>query len=144
MGRDANANIPNRQGATALSHAIMNRHNDIVSLLLNAGAISGDEKSGGNSPSTLQASVESKSLTLVKQVLKSVTKTNIKEVVNAKTNDDQTPLHYSVKGPIEIVQILLDKGANPNSLVKSTLATPLHMAALHGRVDVAKLLLEHE
>jgi len=143
LERDANANIPNRQGATALSHAIMNRHNGIVSLLLKAGAISGDEKSGGNSPSTLQAAVESKSLTLVKQVLKSITKTNIKRMVNAKTNDDQTPLHYSVKGPIGIVQILLDSGANPNSLVKSTLATPLHMAALHGRLDVAKLLLEH-
>eukprot|EP00091_Calanus_sinicus_P008618 TRINITY_DN20758_c0_g1_i1.p1 TRINITY_DN20758_c0_g1~~TRINITY_DN20758_c0_g1_i1.p1 ORF type:complete len:248 (-),score=61.26 TRINITY_DN20758_c0_g1_i1:123-866(-) len=45
--------------------------------------------------------------------------------------------------PNSIVKILLDNGADVNCLVKSTLATPLHMAALHGRVDVARLLLKH-
>eukprot|EP00092_Neocalanus_flemingeri_P024493 GFUD01026561.1.p1 GENE.GFUD01026561.1~~GFUD01026561.1.p1 ORF type:complete len:899 (-),score=198.15 GFUD01026561.1:15-2711(-) len=143
LKREANPNIKNRQGATSLSHALMNRHQNIVTLLLQYGAISGDDKSSNDSPSTLHAAVQSKSLTLVKQVLNAFPKANLIKAVNAKANDDQTPLHFSVKGPLEIVQFLLDNGANSNSLVKSTLATPLHMAALHGRVDVAKLLLKY-
>lgn len=53
-----------------------------------------------------------------------------------------TPLHIAAEwGPLEIVQFLLDKGANVNA--KSTQGnTPLHYAAKQNEAAIAQLLLE--
>jgi len=138
----ADPNITNRQGATPLSFAITRGNHDIVTMLIKAGAISTDDEDT-DIPSTLHAAVQSKSLSLVKEIFKSNDRDTSDKLVNAKAVDDQTPLHFSVKGPIKIVKFLLEHGANVNSVVKSTLATPLHMAALHGRADIARVLLKH-
>ena len=49
------------------------------------------------------------------------------------------------KGKIEIVRLLLDAGEDPNRynpLGSHSHSTPLHQAALHGHVDVVRLLIE--
>ena len=42
-----------------------------------------------------------------------------------------------------IVKLLLDHGANPNSVMRKTKLTPLHLAASNGFAEVCKLLLSH-
>ena len=53
-----------------------------------------------------------------------------------------TPLHEAAnEGHRVMVQLLLDRGANPNKAEKCGY-TPLHKAAFHGHKDVIKLLLD--
>ncbi len=62
---------------------------------------------------------------------------------NIKDRRGWTPLHYAVKaGHYDIVWLLLDYGANPNTRVgDGTGVTPLHLAVRNQNYDIAKLLL---
>jgi ankyrin repeat protein len=42
---------------------------------------------------------------------------------------------------VEMVELLLSKGANPDSLSHG--GTVLHLAAIHGHDDIMKVLLDH-
>ena len=54
-----------------------------------------------------------------------------------------TPLHIAAKyGNIKVVQLLLQKDADPNVQGKNGL-TPLHVATHYNHVNVALLLLEN-
>lgn len=60
--------------------------------------------------------------------------------------DDQgfTPLIWAAReGYVEIVRLLLDKGANPNKLDRWMKANAGHKAAYWGRADVMSLLVDH-
>ena len=47
----------------------------------------------------------------------------------------------ALEGHVEIVKILLERGANPNAKDNEG-RTPLHGAALEGDVEIVKILLE--
>uniref|UniRef100_A0A671X4N1 Ankyrin 1 n=1 Tax=Sparus aurata TaxID=8175 RepID=A0A671X4N1_SPAAU len=52
-----------------------------------------------------------------------------------------TPLHVSSKyGKVDVAELLLERGANPNAAGKNGL-TPLHVAVHHNNLDVVKLLV---
>ncbi|XP_050355250.1 uncharacterized protein LOC126776671 [Nymphalis io] len=52
-----------------------------------------------------------------------------------------TPLHRaSMNGHIEVVQVLLEAGIDPN--VRTNAGTPLHQAACFGKANVVRILLE--
>ena len=54
-----------------------------------------------------------------------------------------TPLHFAVRqGHLETIQALLDAGADVNQVSAGDKTSPLLIATINGRFDVAKLLLE--
>jgi ankyrin repeat protein len=68
--------------------------------------------------------------------------------VDAKSRGNVTPLHLaSKKGHLEVVNWLLDNGANINARTKAEpgypgAETPLYLAVLHVKVDIVKGLLK--
>ncbi len=75
---------------------------------------------------------------------------NVKEVsrllvygayVNAKNNDDATPLHFAaLSGYKDVAELLISKGADVKAREKHG-GTPLYFAAVMGHKDVAELLI---
>lgn len=65
----------------------------------------------------------------------------LKEVLQAKDSDCNTPLHLSCRNlSIRIIKYLISKGANVNARNKSKL-TPLHITIQCGNIEVAEILL---
>ena len=64
--------------------------------------------------------------------------------VNRESRVYGTPLHVAAtKGNPEIVEFLLKRGAKVNSLTPINGSTPLAEAALHGKLEAAKILLDY-
>ncbi|XP_022088066.1 ankyrin repeat domain-containing protein 39-like [Acanthaster planci] len=62
---------------------------------------------------------------------------------NAQDSAGYTALHYASRnGHTEIISILLQHQADPNSATRSGGVTPLHRAAYSGHFDIVKLLLD--
>ncbi|XP_004526925.1 ankyrin repeat and MYND domain-containing protein 2 [Ceratitis capitata] len=69
--------------------------------------------------------------------------TQLKERVDFVDDDGMTPLqHACCKGSKEIVQILLDMGADIHFNKHGADYTPLHFAALSGNTEVCRLILD--
>ena len=65
--------------------------------------------------------------------------------VDAISNSGQTALMYAVmRNHIEVVDLLLDAGADVNAKIKSSGATALMYATMHGYTEVMRLLLNAE
>jgi outer membrane protein assembly factor BamB len=63
--------------------------------------------------------------------------------VDARTRYGATALSFACdKGQLEVVTLLLERGADPNAKDRFYGATPLAWAAQHGAVEVARLLVE--
>ncbi|CAH1245295.1 ANKRD39 [Branchiostoma lanceolatum] len=61
---------------------------------------------------------------------------------NTQDSSGYTALHYASRsGHLEVCDLLLQRGADPNSQTRSGGVTPLHRAAYCGHVAVVKLLL---
>jgi ankyrin repeat protein len=62
--------------------------------------------------------------------------------VDAKNDDECTPLHFAAeKGHTEMAELLIKKGADVNAKDEFG-CTPLHKAAYNGHIEVVKLLIK--
>ena len=108
-------------------------------LFRNSLNVSGVLVSKGRSP--LHAAVRIDDITAVRSLLE------IGADVNARDSKNVTVLQLAVVlGNEDIVQLLLEKGANPNGNFVSAVTnsdTPLHDAVRFARTKIAKLLLDH-
>jgi len=91
----------------------------------------------------LMAAVGSNNLAEVKKLIKAGADVNEKSPVLGSGNDGQTPLLVaSFCGFTEIVEELINAGANPKIVDYLLKATPLHKAAFSGHPGPLKLLLK--
>ena len=100
--RGAEVNLSNNRGATPLSFALASRHPRVVELLVTAGATTGPEMTA------LHSAVQSRSGRLVGgilQSLQSLQASQLYKAVNARGEDQQTPLHLAATGPVSIGNI---------------------------------------
>ena len=70
------------------------------------------------------------------------------DYINEGDVDGKTPLHVAITTPYslkmsDLVELLLNKGANINARITASSSTPLHEAASKGRHDIIKLLRQH-
>jgi ankyrin repeat protein len=130
-----------RLNNTPLILAAQGGRNDIVQILLEAGA---DVSLGNESRLTaLRAAVLAKSPALVEKLLNH----DISHI--AKEKSSQSILHLAAEqADAATMKVLLDTllptGILSVDAVNRTLQTPLHIAALAARADIAQVILEHK
>jgi ankyrin repeat protein len=132
----ANVNSDAGNGFTPLRFAVEGKHTSTVRLLL---AHNADVNTVSNHGSTLGYAVETGELEIVNLLL---SQGALVEVNRGPTF--LTPLQVAVfKGYEQIVNALLDAGADPNALDEAKLGSPpLKYACQINREDIARLLLE--
>jgi ankyrin repeat protein len=141
---------------TPLVAALAGRHFQTAKLLHHNGAHVNVRGNGGEI--TLCSAAWYGDLEMVQVLL------NLKVDANDRGINNWTPIHRASQGPEptlshmsykntqllpDVARLLLEHGADVNAriergLVKDEGKTPLHMAADHGRVEVARVLLEHD
>jgi len=136
-GADPNASL--LSGETPLMGASNRGRHEIARLLLENGADPNINELVGEQTALMWAAAE-KHVEVVRLLV------NYKADINARSNREFSPLMFAIRegdGNLEIVNILLEAGANVNDLVLRTGLTPLMMASIGGFEKIAQLLLKH-
>jgi ankyrin repeat protein len=135
IGAGANVKTTNRYGVTALSLACVNGSRPIVDLLLKAGADPNGALPGGET--VLMTCARTGQVSAVKALLASGAVVDAKE-----TERGQTALIWAAsEGHAEVVQVLLEKGADPRQRLGSGF-TPLLLAIREGQIAAVRVLLK--
>ncbi|XP_077060773.1 ankyrin repeat and SAM domain-containing protein 1A isoform X4 [Siphateles boraxobius] len=155
--RGPNVNCVDSTGYTPLHHAALNGHSEVVEALLRNEALTNIADNKGCYPLHLAAWKGDQRIVqlLVHQgpshprlnEQSSLDHTEFKRCgpfdpyINAKNNDNETPLHCAAQyGHTRVVQLLLEELTDP-TMRNNKFETPLDLAALYGRLEVVKLLL---
>ncbi|XP_076022227.1 ankyrin repeat and SAM domain-containing protein 1A isoform X3 [Genypterus blacodes] len=155
--RGPNVNCVDSTGYTPLHHAALNGHSEVVEALLRNEAFTNIADNKGCYPLHLAAWKGDQRIVrlLIHQgpshpKLNEQSSVDHKEFkrcgpfdpyINAKNNDNETPLHCAAQyGHSEVVRLLLEELTDP-TMRNNKFETPLDLAALYGRLEVVKLLL---
>ncbi|XP_061591409.1 ankyrin repeat and SAM domain-containing protein 1A-like isoform X3 [Cololabis saira] len=155
--RGPNVNCVDSTGYTPLHHAALNGHSDVVEMLLRNEALTNIADNKGCYPLHLAAWKGDERIVklLIHQgpshpKLNEQSSVDDKEFkrcgpfdpyINAKNNDNETPLHCAAQyGHSQVVRLLLEELTDP-TMRNNKFETPLDLAALYGRLEVVKLLL---
>ncbi|XP_075407230.1 ankyrin repeat and sterile alpha motif domain-containing protein 1B isoform X2 [Tenrec ecaudatus] len=134
--RGPNVNSTDSSGYTALHHAALNGHKDIVLKLLQYEASTNVADNKGYFPIHLAAwkgDVE-----IVKILIHHGPSHSR---VNEQNNENETALHCAAQyGHADVVAVLLEELTDP-TIRNSKLETPLDLAALYGRLRVVKMII---
>jgi uncharacterized protein len=135
IARGADVNVKDKQGYTALSHAIEARYDEVALVLLNQPKLDPNAR-GLNGVTVLSSYSWRGHKDAVQRLL------DLGADVNAQDNDGDAPLHGAAQnGNVEIIDMLFAKGANLNLKNKQG-GTPLMWAAVYGHEEAARRLLE--
>ena len=138
------ANAPvdarDRNGNTPLILAAQSGRNDLVQFLLNGGAEISLQNNLRVNP--LRAAICAKSAALVERLIDH----DVKHI--AKEKSSKSLLHLAAEqADVATMRVLLNRvvltGVLGVDAVNGTLQTPLHIAALAARADIARVILEH-
>ncbi|KAF0035758.1 hypothetical protein F2P81_011070 [Scophthalmus maximus] len=142
--RGPNVNCVDSTGYSPLHHAALNGHSEVVEALLRNEALTNIADNKGCYPLHLAAWKGDEHIV---QLLSSVEHKEFKRCgpfdpyINAKNNDNETPLHCAAQyGHSRVVRLLLEELTDP-TMRNNKFETPLDLAALYGRLEVVKLLL---
>ncbi|TKS77850.1 Ankyrin repeat and SAM domain-containing protein 1A [Collichthys lucidus] len=155
--RGPNVNCVDSTGYTPLHHAALNGHSEVVEVLLRNEALTNIADNKGCYPLHLAAWKGDEHIVklLIHQgpsnpKLNEQSSVDHKEFkrcgpfdpyINAKNNDNETPLHCAAQyGHTQVVRLLLEELTDP-TMRNNKFETPLDLAALYGRLEVVKLLL---
>ncbi|XP_051913140.1 ankyrin repeat and SAM domain-containing protein 1A-like isoform X6 [Hippocampus zosterae] len=155
--RGPNVNCVDSTGYSPLHHAALNGHSEVVELLLRNEALTNIADNKGCYPLHLAAWKGDEQIVrlLIHQgpshpKLNEQSSVDHKEFkrcgpfdpyINAKNNDNETPLHCAAQyGHSQVVRLLLEELTDP-TMRNNKFETPLDLAALYGRLEVVKLLL---
>lgn len=136
LRRGPGANVQDSSGYSALHHAALNGHNDIIRLLLSHDASPNLPDARGSSPLHLAAWAGHQDI--VKLFL---TQPNRPANPNLQTIENETPLHCAARhGHTGALTTLLAHGADPN-VKNNRNETPLDLAAQYGRLQAVQMLI---
>ena len=146
LNHGVKSSAKNHWGETALHTMSRSKHDSkdsvrVARLLLERGADVDMQDKDHDSP--LHSASHNGKLEIVRVLL------NHGAIANATNDWDETPLHHLSQGEYEsqadgarIAQFLLDRGVDVNVQDKNGV-TPLHLASWCGRLEIARLLVEH-
>ncbi|KYO17542.1 ankyrin repeat and sterile alpha motif domain-containing protein 1B isoform B [Alligator mississippiensis] len=154
--RGPNINCTDSSGYTALHHAALNGHKDIVLKLLQFEASTNVADNKGYFP--LHLAAWRGDVDIVKILIHhGPSHSRVNEQVrrcpfstlhsrtsmsSLQNNENETPLHCAAQyGHSEVVAVLLEELADP-TIRNNKLETPLDLAALYGRLRVVKMIIK--
>lgn len=136
LSSGANPNVMNTAGATILHSAVYRANEEVVGLLITAGADINNGGKDGYSPLHMAASQGHG------QIVRILAKNSAN--LEAITSEGLTPLNEASRtGQFEAAKELVRAGANINAVTGTLKSTSLMWAALNGKRDVVRLLLEN-
>ncbi|XP_045480701.1 ankyrin repeat and SAM domain-containing protein 1A-like isoform X2 [Harmonia axyridis] len=135
LRRGPGANVQDSSGYSALHHASLNGHKEIVRLLLDHDASTNIIDVKGSSP--LHLAAWSGNVEIVRMLLSGPSICN----VNLTNKDDETALHCAAQyGHTAVVSLLLEYACDPG-IRNGRGETALDLAAQYGRLDTVELLV---
>lgn len=130
------ADLKDARGQIPLFYAIKYRNHYALQELINHGADVNYKNNDGLN--VLHLSVLKNDTTMVKMLIKYI------KNVDAQTNTGETALHDACNFKrIEIVKLLLNKGANPNISNNDQDFYPIFYSVIQNDVDITKLLIDN-
>lgn len=125
--------VTNSKGMAIFHYAVSANYEQVVKYLTNNGMNVNIQDGYGRTP--LHYAVEDRNVAMVQFL-------TVRANLNVKDYKNRTPLHYAVMSQyLDVVKLLLDKGANPNAFDKLG-KTPLHDAVMTQCPSLIKLLLD--
>ena len=137
-------NAKNKYGHTALSLAIIEKHEEAAKILIDKGTDIDSVNKNNNTPlhlASMHGLVEIVNR-LVEKVTREYTKEVAREYIDAKNEQGETALSLAIiKGHQEIAEMLINEGAGIH-FVDENGNTLLHFASKNGLVKIAEMLIE--